>query len=138
VVCAIVGSGGGAMLDASGNLCTFWSQIDVMPSPAGRFRYQKPFAHSQTTTALSVPLNKSIHLFTLPGLDAASNLVHLSTLPCPSPSLRCNMAMQVAPQPFTAATQPEPDIMDIDIDMDVDLEPLDGDYDLEVLGLSLH
>jgi hypothetical protein len=48
------------------------------------------------------------------------------------------MAMQVAPQPFTAATQPEPDIMDIDIDMDVDLEPLEGGYDLEVLGLSFH
>jgi hypothetical protein len=50
-----------------------------------------------------------------------------------------NMAMQVASQPFMAARQPEPepDIMDIDIDMDVDIEPLEGEDDLEVLGLSL-
>lgn len=44
------------------------------------------------------------------------------------------MAMQVASQPFMAATQsePEPDIMDIDIDMDVDIDPLDGGDELEV------
>ena len=43
------------------------------------------------------------------------------------------MTMEVASQPFLAATQDEPDIMDIDIDMDVDIEPLGGEDDLEVL-----
>jgi hypothetical protein len=125
------------------NFINFWSQLMSCQAPLvgclrPRFRYRKAFVHSQNYNCIVCTSDKSIHLSTLPIPDAASNLVHLSTLPCPSPSLLYNMAMQVAPQPFPAATQPEPDIMDIDIDMDVDLEPLDGDYDLEVLCLSLH
>lgn len=49
-------------MDTSG-IYNFWSQIDVMPSPAGRvpptsIQVPEAFVHSQTATALSVPLTK--------------------------------------------------------------------------------
>ena len=131
------------MLDTSGNLITFGAKLMSCQAPQvgclpTSIQVPEAFVHSQTTTALSVPLTKVSISSPFParcGLKLSPSFY--IALPF-SLSLRCNMAMQVAPQPFPAATQPEPDIMDIDIDMDVDLEPLEGDYDLEVLGLSLH